>query len=232
MSVGSWAGAIFKYYPRPIADDSLFDDGVVPDPDFMSNVQDGKPIPVWAICGVRHRLHLLAPGGMVFFVPVQGLWTKLNLNGYICTGILVSAEKVPSTELFLSDERLSKEYLEGYRQELPHRHDDANGVALRRQNIIIGDGLRSIWFGRNDVKLMEVLLQLGLVPQANNLGQRNPAIRRLTREESERLYDELTRRIQRRVYSPAPSKDLGPFQARGRQRRACDCDDESSDDQD
>ncbi len=228
MSVGRWAGAIFKYYPRPIADYSLFDDGVVPDPDFIDNVQDGKPIPVWAICGVRHRLHLLAPGGMVFFVPVQQLWTKLNINSYICTGILVSSEKVPSTELFLSDGRLSKKYLEGYRQELPHRHDNTETAALRRQNMIIGDGLQSVWFGRNDVELKDVLRQTGLARQANNIGQRNPAIPRLTREESKKLYDELIRRIKPRVNCLTSSKDVEQFQPRDHRQRACDCDDEAS----
>ena len=163
----------------------------------------------------------------MFFVPVHGLWTTLNLNDYICTGILVSLEKIPTTERFLLDGRLSKEYLEGYRRELPHRTDNAERAALRRQNIIIGDGFRSFWFGRNEIRLKEVLLQLGLVHQAKNLGQRNPAIPRLTREESKKLYDELVRRIELRVNSLSLSKNSQPFRPGDLGERACDCDDDA-----
>lgn len=163
----------------------------------------------------------------MFFVPVHGLWTTLNLNDYICTGILVSLEKIPTTERFLLDGRLSKEYLEGYRRELPHRTDNAERAALRRQNIIIGDGFRSVWFGRNEIRLKEVLLQLGLVHQAKNLGQRNPAIPRLTREESKKLYDELVRRIEHRVNSLSLSKNSQPFRPADLGESACDCDDDA-----
>ena len=49
---GDWSGAIFKYYPSPVKDDFLYDSGEASDPDFSSNTLEGKPLPVWAICGV------------------------------------------------------------------------------------------------------------------------------------------------------------------------------------
>lgn len=191
----NWAGAIFKYYPRRVADDFLYDSGIVPDQDFVSNLESGRPLPVWAICVIDHRLRLLSKSGMVFFVPARTRWSETELDNYICTGIFVSKEKIARSEDFVKDPRFTKQYLEGYRIELPHKRDKPERAELRRQNIVIGDSVRSVWFGRNAVRLDELLNLLGLRWQAWNLHLRNTSIPRLTQQESERLYVELVGRI-------------------------------------
>ncbi len=76
---------------------------------------------------------------MVFFVPVRSRWSETKLDRYICTGILVSKEKIARSEDFVEDQRFTKQYLEGYRIELPHRKDTPERATLRKRNIVIGD---------------------------------------------------------------------------------------------
>src|SRR5205823_3918063 len=177
---GDWSGAIFKYYPSPVKDDFLYDSGEASDPDFSSNTLEGKPLPVWAICGVIHRRDLPDQEGTVFFVPAQKRWKETGLDDYICTGILVTSEKIPHKNLFLQDIRFNKGYLERYLRSLPHPKDKRRIKRLREHNIIIGDQSRSVWFGRNSVPLRRVLKELRLSDQAEALDRRNPSIPRLT----------------------------------------------------
>src|SRR5207249_7365017 len=125
---------------------------------------------VWAICGVFYRRDVSAKGGMVFFVPVQSRWKETGLDDYICTGILVTAEKIPSKEQFLQDGRFDKGYLKRYLKGLVHPKDEPRVKELREQNITVGDQSRSVWFGRNNIPLRDVLTKLGLPEQAQALG--------------------------------------------------------------
>ena len=190
-------GAIFKYYPRKESDDYLFDSGTVPDPDFCSNISDGMRLPVWSICGVYHRRDIEPEGGMIFFVPARKRWAVTELDDYYCTGVLVTGSKIDTMDHFLRDSRFTQKYLEGYRLELTHPDDTEITRRLRMQNIIVGNPIKSVWFGRNNVRLRPLLEELGL-RQSQELDRINRAISRLSNEESKKLYDQLVTRIGRR----------------------------------
>ncbi|SRR6266567_8483959 len=222
----NWAGAIFKYYPARVKDDFLYDSGAVSDPDFRSNIFEERPLPVWAICGVFHRRDAPANDGMIFFVPVQNRWKETGLNDYICTGILVTGEKIPSKGQFLRDGRFDRGYLERYQKGLLHPKDMPRVKQLREQNIIVGNQSKSVWFGRNDIPLRDVLTKLGLHHQAKALGLgMNPAIPRLSSKDSENLYLELNRLVEpaRELQGPERPIVSGPP---GSSTDSCGCDED------
>jgi len=174
-------GFIFKYHADPY--DSNMRDKLgtargcglaIRDPDFWSN-----DYPVWAVCGPYYR-KVLGTGDIVFFVPIRAAIRKAGLDGYVCTGILVVAEKLPGPEAVMLDPRLTKEYKKKYRADLTAHleKDNVRTKKIRSCNFVLGDSSKSKWFGRNQKYLYTTLQELGLHSIAGKLSfQRIPPLK-------------------------------------------------------
>jgi len=158
-------GFIFKYSADP--DDPLMKDELgtssvcglgLRDPDFWSN-----DFPVWAVCGPYYR-NALFPGDIIFFAPKKSATRKAWLDDYVCTGILVVAEKLPCSENVMADTRLTSEYRKNYRSDLTAhlKRDRARTKKTRPRNFVLGDSSKSIWIGRNQEYLRIALDQLSV----------------------------------------------------------------------
>lgn len=188
---------IFRYYADVDHDEYLCDDGTIADPDFFSNVQGKEVIPTWSICGVYHR-ERLHKDDMVFFVPVKQRLQRVNIPSYICTGVLVVGEVLPDKKALLEDSRISDRYKTLYKLDLrdhlrKDRLKDRPLTAKKRPfHIILGDPKKSIWFGRNQLDLLQVLGELQIRDIPRSFPRRNNRnLRSLTHEELSRLYKRL-----------------------------------------
>lgn len=184
---------IFRYYADVDHDEYLCDDGTIADPDFFSNVQGKDVIPTWSICGVYHR-ERLHKGDMIFFSPVKQRLEKANIPSYICTGVLVVDEVLADKKATLKDPRISERYKKLYKVDLrDHLRRDRPLTAKKRPfHIVLGDPKKSIWFGRNQLDLLQMLRELRIRDISRSFPRRNNrSVRSLKHEELSRLYKRL-----------------------------------------
>lgn len=138
--------------------------------------------PVWAVCGPYYR-EALDPGDVVFFAPKKSATRKAGLDDYVCTGILVVAEKLPCSKDVMADPRLTSEYKKKYRSDLAahlrrDREQAPRTEKIRPCNFVLGDKSKSEWIGRNQEYLRTALDQAGLHGIAMKLSfRRIPALK-------------------------------------------------------
>jgi hypothetical protein len=185
-------GFIFKYSADtndPLMRDKLGTTSVcglgLRDPDFWSNAY-----PVWAICGPYYR-KALDLGDIVFFVPKKAATRKAKLDGYICTGILVVAEKLPNQEYVNVDQRLNPLYKKRYKKDLDAHleRDKAGTKKIRPCNFVLGNPSKSKWFGRNEKYLVTLFSKQPLERTAEKLSLRRIPV--LEEEQTRSFYREL-----------------------------------------
>jgi hypothetical protein len=109
------------------------------DPDFWSN-----GFPVWAICGPYYRKTLVL-GDVIFFVPKKWATRKAEIEDCVCTGILVVARTLPSSEDVMADPQVDTEYKKGYKSDLVvhlkrDRVQAPRTEKIRSHALVLGDG--------------------------------------------------------------------------------------------
>jgi len=185
-------GFIFKY--RADSKDNYMKDTLgtkrdcglgLRDPDFWSN-----DFPVWGVCGPYYR-KALDIGDVIFFAPKKVSITEAGLSDYICTGILVVANVLPSLECVMADARLTVKYKEKYKADLDAhlKKDKERTKKVRPCNFIIGEVSKSRWFGKNKNRLTCILQKSALQNVASKLSIRR--IPSLNKEQVRRIYKQL-----------------------------------------
>jgi hypothetical protein len=184
-------GFIFKYQAIPAG--NLMDDGCMPDPNFWLK----KVKAIWSVCGPYRRQRLAHEGkGAVFFVPYSYARMKLGLPP-VWTGVLVVDRIIPDHKTLSKSVELPRTYRSLYLKDLKQhlRTDTPRTKQIRGKNIVVG-GSGSHWFGTRCVNLVPLLRQLKMKSVATEI-EHNRVVRKLSDNETERLYKAVIRQWRR-----------------------------------